>query len=186
MKRLFALLGVVAVCLTTPLYAATSAASADEKYPSKKTLQREWTYEGVAFENRGGNDFANMVVATLQMQSSQIEQMTGIKAGDVELTFGAESVVANYRNEAEVKCDYTYNAKTGVITLSGKSEYKSYSVEGVVVLRDDMIYIFFDVNKLLTLANDLDPDFSQNQQLKSLRQMLSSQQGIFIGAKFKR
>ena len=80
MKRLFVLLCVVAVCLATPLYAATTAAAADDKYPSKKALQREWTYEGVAFENRGGNDFANMVVATLQMQSSQIEQMAGIKA----------------------------------------------------------------------------------------------------------
>ena len=186
MKRLFALLCVVAVCLATPLYAATTAAAADDKYPSKKALQREWTYEGVAFENRGGNDFANMVVATLQMQSSQIEQMIGIKAGDVELTFDAKQVVANYRNEASAKCDYTYNAKTGAITLSGKTDYKSYSIEGVVVLRDDAIYIFFDVNKLLALAKDINPDLAQNSQLKTLQQMLSSQQGIFVGAKFTR
>ena len=90
MKRLFALLCVVAVCLTTPLYAATSAAAADDKYPSKKALQKEWSYEGMAFENRGGNDFANMVVATLQMQSSQIEQMAGIKAGDVVIIRDAD------------------------------------------------------------------------------------------------
>ena len=186
MKRLFALLYVVAVCLTTPLYAATSAAATDDKYPSKKALQKEWSYEGMAFENRGGNDFANMVVATLQMQSSQIEQMAGIKAGDVELTFDGKQVVANYRNEASAKCDYTYNAKTGAITLSGKTDYKSYSIEGVVVQRDDAIVVFFDVNKLLKLAAEINPDLMQNQQLKTLQQMLSSQQGIFVGAKFTR
>ena len=184
MKRLLSFLSLVALCLTTSV-SVVSAQSADEKYPSKKGLQGEWTYSGLTFQNRGGGDFANMVVATLQMQSAQIEQLAGVKAGDIVLNLDGKQAIATMK-ESKATCDYEYAPKSGVITVSGTANGKAWSLEGIIIAQGNDIHIYCDVNKLIACAKQVNPEITTDQKVATLINMLSSQQGIYIGAKFKR
>lgn len=191
MKRFFVAIGLATLCLTTPLLAATPsglenyvvADNTNDAHPTKKAILDEWKYTDVVFANRGGDDFATMIVATLRSQSDMIKELIGIADGSASLIFDKTNATVVYQTE-RTSCDYKYSPETGAITFSGVVNGKSWSLEGVVESEGNTLYIYFDVRNLIAFAKANSPELNSNSQFTALAGMLSSQKGIFIGGKF--
>ncbi len=191
MKKLILFAGALLIGLTTSLTAlatplATSAdytLSAAEEYPTKKTIQGTWKYSELTFENRGGDDFANMVVYGLRSQTSTIVGLIGFDTKDVVLKIDAKQTSIT-QNSQTATCDYTYEPKSGEIEFKGTTNGTEWSIKGIVVDKDGALCILFDVRELIELANKVSPELKSNSKFTALAGMLKDQKGIFVGAKF--
>jgi hypothetical protein len=191
MKRLILFAGALLIGLTASLSAqatplTTSAdytMSAAEEYPTKKEIQGEWKYSELTFENRGGDDLANMVVYALRSQRSTIVDLIGFDTKDVVLKIDAKKTSIT-QNSQTATCDYTYEPKTGDIEFKGITNGTEWSIKGIVIDKDGALCILFDVRELIELANKVSAELKSNSQFTTMAGMLKDQKGIFIGAKF--
>lgn len=139
-----------------------------------------WTYAApkVAFESENILAQIGSSVASNKIESMLGTQLTkaGFKAGKTTITFNSDGSCSMARSGRTIPGTYTYNQKTGQMTIQGALGVTSVTLY-VSVVGSEM-YMMFEADKILSMMNSMANATTATSTLGSL---LKSYSGLKLG-----
>lgn len=194
MKKNVILPAVLIVCLCTPVqsYAQSFKDLFNKENISKVVnavtghttaidMTGTWSYTGPAIEFESDNLLkkAGGAVAATAAEKKLKEQLAkiGIKEGQMDFTFNADSTFTNTMGKRTLKGTYSYNASEGKVQLK---YMKLLPLNAKVNCTPEKMELLFNSDKLLKLITFLSSK-SNNASLKAISSLADSYEGMLLG-----
>ncbi len=168
------------------LFGGSSKSDTEEverpKFISSTELLGEWFYASSEIIYEGSDPVAKMGVSALKSQAADLLAKVGVAAGRDKATFSTANRASLQVGEHRVEGNYSYDPKTGEVSLSIELGGRLHTLKGKTEYKDGALTLLFDAQEALAAMKEALPALAENDYVKVAGQIIEAYPGIKIGA----
>lgn len=165
---------------------ATKEVVEESKYISASELAATWVFENPVIDYTGTDPVATMAVSALEGQMESIIAKGGVVSGRDYLTLKADKSLLVGIDKHLAQGRYSYNPKTGEITLQLSYADKQATLTGNVEWDSGVLTLRFNANEALRAMTAAVPSLTENEYVQVASTVIANYPGIRIGGTFKK
>lgn len=155
-----------------------------ETAPTLRDIQGRWTYSSADAEYVGDNPLAQMAISQVKPIAIQQIESTGITPGSFTLTLKRNGVGTLQMGDHTLTGNYTYNASTAELLITGAVNNVAVSCRGYVKLADGKLTVLIDANDALKAFTSAFPQYAMHQTVLMVSGVIQGFPGVCAAATF--